>query len=461
LTFSHKRRSIALTFYITNGFSGCFMKRTIERALLAWKQDPERRVLLVRGARQVGKTYSIRVMGKTFQHFVEVNLEEHSNIHVFFRDSLNPFRLCEKLAAYFSTPIVAGETLLFFDEIQSCPEALSSLRFFHEKMPDLHVVGAGSLLEFAMSELPSLGVGRITSLFMYPLTFEEYLWAMGEIALNQLIEKADAQHPLDAPFHRRLVDHVRTYQLVGGMPAAVKCYSEKRDLSASLKILDDLITTLQDDFAKYKKRAPVVRLGEVFRGIVLQSGGKFKYTRVDSASSAQALKDTLLLLVKAGLAHRVVHTHARGIPLGAQVDEKKFKVILFDIGIHQRLLGLDVPSYLTATDLELVHKGSLAEVLTGLELTGNHPAHTRPALYYWHREARGSNAEIDYVIQQGATIMPVEVKAGTKGQMQSLYRFIDERGLKKGIRVSLENFGEYDRIQTVPLYAIRHLLRMV
>jgi predicted AAA+ superfamily ATPase len=249
-------------------------------------------------------------------------------------------------------------------------------------MPALHVVGAGSLLELALAEIPSLGVGRLSSLFMYPLTFEEFIMATGEGALLRVVEQADAQHPVDEPFHRRLVDLVKTYQLVGGMPAAVKSYAEKHDLSACLKILDDLVTTFEDDFKKYKKRAPVGRLSEVFRSIVLQAG-----------------------------------------------------------------------------DLELVNRGSLAEVLTGLELIGNQPSHLKPALHYWHRETRGSNAEVDYVIQQGAEIVPVEVKAGTKGQMQSLYRFMDERELNRGIRVSLDNFGEHDRVQVVPLYAACRLAR--
>jgi predicted AAA+ superfamily ATPase len=160
-----------------------------------------------------------------------VNLEEHRDVGLFFKDSLDPAPLSEKLAAYFSTPIVAGETLLFFDEVQSCPEALSSLRYFHEKMPDLHVVAAGSLLELAIAEIPSLGVGRLSSLYLYPLTFREYLLAMGEGALSRIADEADAEHPVDVPFHRRLVEHVRGYQVVGGMPAVVASYAQKRDLS--------------------------------------------------------------------------------------------------------------------------------------------------------------------------------------------------------------------------------------
>lgn len=437
------------------------MKRNIEKHLLDWKNNPERRALLVRGARQVGKTYSIRQLGKTFRHFIEVNFEENPQVRVFFKDSLDPARLCEKLAAYFSVPITDGETLLFFDEIQSCPEALGSLRFFYEKRPALHVVGAGSLLEFVLEEIPSLGVGRLSSLFMYPLTFDEYLSAMGEDGLIEVVEKADADHPLDEAFHRRLIEHFKIFQLIGGLPAVVKTYAEKRDLAACFRILDDLLVTFQDDFAKYKKRAPVSRLAEVFHSVAYQSGGKFKYSSVDSESCAQSLKDALRLLMQAGLVYRVVHTHARALPLGAQVEEKKFKALLFDIGIHQRILGLNLPEYLVAQDVEIVNKGSLAEVFVGLELVKNHAACTRPGLYYWHRESRGSNAEVDYVIQQGTAIVPVEVKAGTRGHMQSMMLFMKERGLEKGVRVSLEHFSGYGRIEVIPLYAVGRLARTV
>jgi len=435
------------------------MKRNIDTELFGWKDDPGRKILLVRGARQVGKTYSIRALGRSFTHFIEINFEEEPAARVFFRDSLNPGRIVEKLSVFANIPLVAGETLLFLDEIQACPQALSSLRFFHEKMPGLHVVAAGSLLEFALSEIPSLGVGRLSSLFMHPLTFEEYLRATGEEALCGVVAEADADHPVDEPFHRRLVEHVRTFQLIGGMPAVVASYVERRDILECFKLLSDLAVAFLDDLVKYRKRVPVAKLSEVFQSVVLQSGGKFRYSRIASESSAPALKSAFALLVQAGIVHRVVHTHARGIPLGAQTDDRKFKAILFDIGVHQRLLGLDVPRHLTATDLDLVNRGSMAESFVGQEMVGNSSPRTRPSLYYWHREARASNAEVDYVIQQGKDIVPVEVKAATRGGMQSMRRFLDERGLSKGIRVSLENFARYDRIWTVPLYAIRRLVQ--
>jgi predicted AAA+ superfamily ATPase len=192
---------------------------------------------------------------------------------------------------------------------------------------------------------------------------------------------------------------------------------------------------------------------------VLQAGGKFTYANVDSASSSHSLKSALEMLVQAGLAYKIHHTSARGLPLGAQVNPKRFKVILFDVGLHQRLLGLDLKEYLVSDEFEAVNKGNLAEVLAGLELIGNAPPTNRPPLYYWHRESRASNAEIDYLIQRGKDIVPIEVKAGRKGQMQSMFIFLKERNLKSGIRVSLENFGRYGNIDVIPLYAIGGLSR--
>ena len=184
------------------------MKRHISSFLMDWKREQGRKALLIRGARQVGKTYSVREMGKTFKHYLEVNFEEERAVKQFFVDSLNPSVLCQKLSAYFAVTITAGETLLFFDEVQECPEALSSLRFFYEKMPDLHVVAAGSLLELVISDIPSQGVGRIHSLYMYPMSFDEFLEAMGEAQLIELKNKACMAKPLDDIFHKKLIDYL-------------------------------------------------------------------------------------------------------------------------------------------------------------------------------------------------------------------------------------------------------------
>jgi len=429
------------------------MKRDIEKHLLAWKGNPDRRVLLLRGARQVGKTYSVRELARTFPYFCEVNFEEQPQVCAFFKQTHDPKELVKKLTMFYGIPIEPGQTILFFDEIQACPNAIQSLRFFYEKMPGLHVVAAGSLLEFAIQELPSYGVGRIESLYMYPLSFGEFLDAFGMTAAREAIAAASPDTPLDPVIHRRLLELVAYYYAVGGMPAAAKVFIESGDFIKARAVLDLLIASFHDDFAKYRRRAPQRRLRDVFRSVAQQSGGKFKYSAVSDEKSA-LLRESLDLLVKSGLVYQVFNTTARGVPLGVQSDHRHFKAIIFDTAIAQRLLGLNSIDYIADSPQDLVNRGSIAEQFVGLELVKAARPHTPPELYYWHREARASNAEVDYIVERaGGIITPVEVKSGSSGQMQSMRLFISERKIPLGIRVSGEQFGRYEDIFSLPLYA--------
>jgi predicted AAA+ superfamily ATPase len=433
------------------------MNRDVFRYLDAWRTAYNRRVLLIRGARQVGKTYAVRKLGEQFSNFLEINFEKQKQIKAFFSGSLEPASIVRNLSAFFDVPITPGKTLLFFDEIQACPNAISSLRFFYEEMPELHVVAAGSLIEFALNEIPSMGVGRISSLFMYPMNFNEFLEALGDKPILDMMHEADFSNPLDEPFHLRLIERLKEYLLIGGLPGAVRSYAETRDLRITQTYLDDMIITIKDDFAKYKDRAPVARLTEVFESLVFQTGTKFKYSALASGRSAAILGDALNLLVHAGIAYKIHHSSARGLPLMAQADPRKFKTVLFDIGIHQRLLGLDLSNFLLSNDFKAINRGHIAEAFVAQELFAYNNASNKLNLHYWHREAKSSNAEVDYVIQTGDSLLPIEVKSGTKGQMQSIRIFMKERGLSKGIRVSLENFGTLGDIDILPLYAIKHL----
>ncbi|MCP5104271.1 MAG: ATP-binding protein [bacterium] len=436
------------------------MKRNVDKQLLEWKNDPERKALLVRGARQVGKTYSIRKLGETFKYFLEINFEETPDAKLFFERTRNPHELCEKLSIYFDTPIIPNETFIFLDEIQACTGALRSLRFFYEKMPRLHVAAAGSLLEFALEEIPSFGVGRITSLFMHPMTFSEYLIASGAEKMEGLIRRSSPENPMDPVIHEKILDILKLFLLVGGMPGAVATYLKHKDLRRCGKVLDDLLTTITDDFAKYKKRAPVSKLQDVFHSTVHQAGGKFKYSKVSpSGGSISGYNEALDLLIKAGIAHKICHTSARGVPLGAQVNWKKFKILPLDTGIYQRVLGLDFSQHIISDFDRLINRGSLSELFVGIELISHQSSFLHPRLYYWHREAKSSNAEIDYVVSSGGRVIPIEVKAGTKGQMQSLHLFLKERNLPWGFRISGENFSIYPGIRTLPLYAVSQVYK--
>ncbi|MBF0274721.1 MAG: DUF4143 domain-containing protein [Nitrospinae bacterium] len=239
------------------------------------------------------------------------------------------------------------------------------------------------------------------------------------------------------------------------MPEVVSIYRKSRRVNLCQQVLDDLLFTIQDDFAKYKKRSPVIRLKEVFDSIAKQSGGKFMFSRIESNAKQVQLKNALELLIQAGLAHKAYHTAANGIPLGAEINTKTFKVILFDIGLHQRVLNLNIAEFALAKDFAAINKGQITEVFVGMELIKNFPPNMKPSLYYWHR--LNSSAEVDYVIQDNHEIIPIEVKSGTSGQMQSMHLFMKEKKNKRGYRISLENFSKYNGIEVIPLYAT-HLI---
>lgn len=435
-----------------------YLERNIDKELLRWMDDEERKPLLVRGARQVGKSSSIRKLGESFDSFLEINFEEFRRVHSLFEGDLTPQVLCENLSIMFDTEIVPGKTLLFFDEIQACIPAISSLRFFYEKMPGLHVIAAGSLLEFALAEIPSFGVGRVRSIYMYPLSFDEFLKGLGQEKLFNLKSKANTQNPLVTALHDKLLDLLKKFLVIGGMPEAVHKYVTNSDIKECQKVLDDLISSFRADFAKYKDKIPSLRIREVFESVVHQAGGKFVFTKASQNLNTLQIKEALELLIMAGLVIPVTHTSANGIPLGAEVNLKKRKMLLLDTGLFQRLMKLDISELLFSNEFRLINKGGIAEQFIGLEIMKNSSCYQQTELFYWHREALNSNAEIDYLIQKQNEIIPIEVKSGTKGSMNSMFLFLEEKKAKFGCRLSLENFAEYENIQVYPLYALANIL---
>lgn len=432
--------------------------RQIDNILSEWKNDISKKPLLIRGARQVGKSSAVRNLSKEFRYYIEINFDQQLSLHSIFQGDLNPVEICEKIAVLTKTPVVSGETLLFFDEIQSCIPAISSLRYFYEQMPGLHVIAAGSLLEFAMEELPSYAVGRIRSVYMYPFSFDEFLIAMGESALLEERNKADNQHPLHPLMHEKLLMYLKKFLLTGGMPEAVANFVRNSDLLIVQQVLDDLLESLKSDFSKYKKKIPGTRIVEVFESAGAQTGNKFVYYNAIPSGSVQQVKDALELLILAGLVIPVTHTNANGIPLGAEANDKKRKMILLDTALYQRINGLDLSEILISNDFSLINKGNIAEMFVGLELLKYQNPFQKHRLFYWQREAKSANAEVDYIIQKHETILPVEVKSSGKGSMQSLFQFLKEKKKQKGIRISLENFSSVDGIDIYPLYAVKNIL---
>lgn len=436
------------------------MRRIVFDALLNWKRTKNRKVLLLRGARQVGKTFIVRELAKGFSHFVEINFEKNPDVHSFFEQNLDPERICTSISAYYRIPIIDGETLLFFDEIQSCSKAIQALRFFYESKPGLHVIAAGSLLEFALSGISSWGVGRIRSLYMYPMSFDEFLMANKEDTLIELKKDASPENPLNPALHGKLKEYLRYFLLIGGMPETVKTFTgNSADMKSVQNVLSDIATSYYDDFAKYNRRIPVLRLREVMNSVVSQAGGKYIYSKAGSLSNPAQAKAALDLLEMAGLVYKVYHSSGQGVPLGSEVNFKKFKCLLHDSGIFQQISGLRITDLIIAENIDVLNKGNIAEAFTGVELIKYSEAYEKKQLYYWHREKRGSSAEVDYLIEQGNQVVPVEVKSGSTGKMQSLNLFIDEKKSSKGIRISLENFSQYGKITVIPLYAVSNLIQ--
>ena len=432
-----------------------YFNRLVDSNLKKWMNEDSHKPILLRGARQVGKSSAVRNLAKEFDYFLEINFEKDKTAReVFETSNLTPQLLCEKLYSIYDVPIIAGKTLLFFDEIQACIPAISSLRFFYEDMPELHVIAAGSLLEFALEEIPSFGVGRIRSLFMYPFSFAEFLEANGNAGLWAAINKASPKNPLDEVVHKKALYLLKLFMLMGGMPAVIAKYVSEKDLYQCQQVLDDLLISLRDDFVKYKKRIPAVQISAAFDSVIRQVGGKFVYIDKEQVYSAFQIKNAVELLIMAGLVIPVTHTSANGLPLGAEINPKFRKLLLIDTGIFQRALGMQLSDVLLNDDFDAINKGGIAEMFAGLEILKASSCYEQYRLFYWQREEKNARAEVDFVVQQNMDIVPIEVKSGKQGKMQSMHLFMKEKNSKAGIRTSLENFAVYDKIKVVPLYGI-------
>ena len=452
-----------------------YYKRIIDNYLSEWAARPSHKPILLRGARQVGKSTAVRHLGEQFKYFVEINLEKQPDYKVLFSEDLQVNRIVPQMAAMSGIPIVPGETLLFIDEIQDCQEAIMALRFFKEDMPDLHVIAAGSLLEFVLDDIPTFGVGRIHSVYMFPMTFDEFLLANGEGLLLETRNQASATLPLPDPLHNKLIQLVRTFMLVGGMPESVAKWVETNDFLQCQEVQDDILTGYEADFPKYKKKVDPQLLSATMKSAAVQATKKFIYSRVPGDYKTSEVKKALDMLTKAGILIPVTHTDANGLPLGDERDDSIRKMLLLDTGLMLRLLNMSLgdittmtTQILTASATDLVNKGSVAEMLAGLELLHYLSPNLHHELFYWMRQARNATAEVDYVLPHNMQVLPVEVKAGVQGGMKSLWDFMRDKNLTQAVRCSLENFGQFDYVDSkngntirhvtiIPLYAVSQL----
>ncbi len=422
-------------------------------------RDKSRRPMLIRGARQVGKTWLVREHARLYPSFVEINLESHPEYIPLFREQFGkPKDLLIGIAAISGQKLVPGETLLFIDEIQESKEALLSLRYFYENLPGQPVIAAGSLLEFCFQDL-SFPVGRIEFFHLFPLNFEEYLIAMGRDDLISMIEQVNPKKPLAQAIHNQLMDEVAIYSLIGGLPEVVHTFVTSKDWRKCQEILQILVGTYREDFHKYSSRAEVEILRLLFSEIPRLLGQKFKYSHVDPSVKAGVLSRGLDHLEKAGLIYRSYHSSANGLPLGAQINRKKFKVFFLDVGLAQRILGLTLSEIFLKRRELLAQRGAIAEQFVAQELLSQTQKNETPQIFFWQRESRSSQAEVDFLIERESSPLPIEVKSGHGKGLKSMHLFLEEKKayIHKGIKVSQANISMRDTITTLPLYALLKL----
>jgi len=411
------------------------IKRFAEDYLDNWKNRKGRKPLILRGARQTGKTYLVEKFArKRFKNFLKVDFEFDADIKPIFSNR-DPERITNELSLYFGTEVIEGETLLFLDEIQACPSAIAALRYFYEKKPGLHVIAAGSLLDFALRDFEySMPVGRIEFLYINPVSFNEFILAVNP-KLYDFISHWTFKTEISPAIHNKLAEYLRLFFFFGGMPEAVASWIEKKDFIDIQRIQNSILTTMQNDFAKYESGKQQINLQKIMHHVPRHIGKKLKYVHIDPGLRSYVLKEACNLLAMSSVIHLVYKSNGNGLPLDGELNPNIFKPIFLDIGLVNRICGLKLTDQ---AQLVTVYEGGLAEQFIGQELLNYGFDFEPPSLYYWTREEKNSNAEIDYLISHGSQILPVEVKAGKTGSLKSLHVFLYEKKLSFGIRFNME-----------------------
>ncbi|WP_181391389.1 ATP-binding protein [Methanospirillum stamsii] len=424
------------------------MFRTITSHLVSWKKT-HRTPLLIRGARQVGKSFSVEEFGKTeFDKVISLNFDLNPGLIKIF-DSRDPDSIITQIELLFRVRITKN-SLLFLDEIQECPNAITSLRYFKELRPDLFVIGAGSLLEFAFTEGIRMPVGRIQFLNMFPLSFYEFMKAMGEDNLISYLNTISYSDSIPPAVHEQLLVLLRTFVILGGMPEVIVSYIETKSILEASYVQDSLIETYKRDFSKYAKSSELIHLQTVFSAIPRMVSEQIKYVNIDRESRSRELKTALHLLTLARVITPVFSTDASGLPLRAKLSNRQ-KFIFLDIGLMQHLCGLNA-EILSQKEMMQINKGNLAEQFIGQELLALEDPYISSELYFWARDKQGSSSEIDFCIARKGRIYPVEVKSGTTGRLRSLRIFIEEKKPPFGIRFWEGELSFHDDILSIPLY---------
>ena len=415
------------------------MRRHANKTVENWIADPRRKPLVLRGARQTGKTWLTRQLAKTAtKTLVEINFEEHPEFRSLF-DTNEPAKILRNIEFKLDITIEPHNSLLLLDEVQMFPEVLAKLRWFYESLPELPVIAAGSLLDFALADHAfSMPVGRIDYLHLEPLSFEEFLLAKGMDQSVAFLHEYTLPEKVPDAIHQKLLAAFREYVVIGGMPAAVNSWVETQSLENVSRVQNNLLLTYRNDFAKYAKRISIEHLEETLMTVPKMLGQKFVYSRVNSHTKTETLKKALNLLCKARVCYKIHATNANGLPLLSEVNEKYCKVGLVDTGLASSLLGLRLGHLESVADLNLVNEGALSEQVISQLLRCIEPDYVEPHNFYWCREEKNSSSEIDFVMQHHHEIIPIEVKSGKTGSLKSLQQFMYLKKRKRAVRINAD-----------------------
>ncbi len=427
------------------------MKRKIFEKLLIWKDRSERMPLILNGARQVGKTYILKEFATShFKRFVYVNLETETTISAFFDGDLNPLRLVQYLETVSDLRIIPGETLIILDEIQSCPRALLSLKAFCEEAPDFHVVAAGSLLGVAVNrEKYSFPVGKVDELAMFPLDFEEFLWAMSRTILSTEIKNHfDKNETMPVALHSEALELYKKYLIIGGMPASIREYLNSGSFLTVKDVQGRILNEYIADMAKYANPATSVKIRACYNSIPAQlakENVKFQYKTVQRGGTASIFGESIEWLIFAGIAIKCQKTSHGFMPVSAYADLSDFKLYMNDAGMLTMKSGMATQTILSSIEEDNMFLGMISENFVAQALVCN-----GFPLFYWKND---NTAELDFVVQIKGKVIPVEVKKGKRTKSTSFNIFMKQYNCPYGIRISGKNFGFENSIRSVPLYA--------
>lgn len=421
------------------------MKRNAIQDMVHWKNDEERKPLVLRGARQVGKTWLMKEFGRSYyKSFVYFNFDEEDELKSVFETNKNPQRIIELLSMIGGKKILPGETLIIFDEIQECPEALNALKYFKEKANEYRVIAAGSLLGTLLAKPKSYPVGMVNLLDIYPLTFEEFLEAT-DPALYAYYDSIQKEQQIEEIFHSRLLEAYNNYLIIGGMPECVASWVKHKDPARISQIQRELIEVYENDFSKHNGKVNSGRILMVFRSIVAQlakPNEKFMYGAVREGGRARDFEEAIEWLVSAGMLNRVYNVSKMEHPLSAFDKLDQFKLFLFDTGLLKHMAGIDNSAILLKTDYQF--KGPLTENYVLQQLRGQFEVEPR---YYSDK-----SSEIDFVLQNGTEIIPVEAKGGEDKSAPSFKRYIADHHPEHALRFSKRGYRKDGEITNIPLY---------